>query len=36
MRENGYKVELDNDGAYCLITVGYMVGERTLVKMLRN
>ncbi len=36
MRENGYKVELDNDGAYCLITVGYMVGERTLVKNVKK
>lgn len=32
MKSNGYEVELDQDGAYCLITVGYMIGERTLVK----
>jgi len=36
MRENGYKVELDDEGTYCLVTVGYMIGERTLIKNVKK
>ncbi|MDI6700095.1 MAG: hypothetical protein QME48_02555 [bacterium] len=36
MRENGYKIELDDEGAYCLLTVGYMIGERTLIKNVKK
>ncbi|MEO0299150.1 MAG: hypothetical protein ABIN39_08370 [candidate division WOR-3 bacterium] len=36
LKNNGYDVELDADGAYCLITVGYMLGGRTLVKNVKK
>lgn len=32
IRNNVGEIELDSDGAYCLLTMGYMVDEKTLVK----
>jgi asparagine synthase (glutamine-hydrolysing) len=36
MRKRGYSIQLSETGAYCLLTIGYMIGDNTIIKNIKK